>query len=276
MTPAASAKLQPAGPSSELTGSYRMALNVAKLLTSLTVIAVASLLQNAARHDLEDRIKCALGIVIFVASSWGFVALSLEARKRQEAREILAARRYQGVMKRFSEKNGWGLLSVPGHRDARIYRAERDSISLAIGEAIDFRVEADTNNAGWFKAVDCTKIDLSDVAGAQDDDSEEENEVPKPEQNEAEDGKPRRRRKDALDQDHHTEALGDIVKAAVERFDKEPEAVTDERCMAHDNEVCRSNTTVEDTEAPDDEVSKLGGSELNSEDKVLTCLSMSS
>eukprot|EP00418_Pyrodinium_bahamense_P007918 CAMPEP_0179121662 /NCGR_PEP_ID=MMETSP0796-20121207/57388_1 /TAXON_ID=73915 /ORGANISM="Pyrodinium bahamense, Strain pbaha01" /LENGTH=244 /DNA_ID=CAMNT_0020820265 /DNA_START=75 /DNA_END=809 /DNA_ORIENTATION=+ len=79
---------------------------------------------------------------------------------------------FRGVVKRYSTRNGWGLLTAvetwgemraekgqtPGgdtgaRRDVRFYRQDLTSLGLAVGDVVTFRVVADTNAPGWSRAV---------------------------------------------------------------------------------------------------------------------------
>merc|ERR1719174_1577776 len=73
---------------------------------------------------------------------------------------------HEGVVKRFSDRNGWGLIvcSIPckafangfreTRRDVRLYRKEKVACSLIVGDTVQFRAVADDDAPGWFKAVD--------------------------------------------------------------------------------------------------------------------------
>lgn len=75
---------------------------------------------------------------------------------------------YVGVIKRFSLKNGWGLITNVKHgdgacnagrdagldRDVRFYEADRVAVGLEVGDAVEFGVIQDAAAPGWSRAVD--------------------------------------------------------------------------------------------------------------------------
>eukprot|EP00929_Paragymnodinium_shiwhaense_P087157 TRINITY_DN47437_c0_g1_i1.p1 TRINITY_DN47437_c0_g1~~TRINITY_DN47437_c0_g1_i1.p1 ORF type:complete len:253 (-),score=47.28 TRINITY_DN47437_c0_g1_i1:101-859(-) len=155
--PAHLATFQPFVPSTSFVP--RLLTTSMQILTVLAVGVVSWLIQLAARSSSEDAIRAATSVVMFMVSAWGFVTLTIEGWKRDDARAATAAPRYEGVFKRFSEKNGWGLISVPGYHDVRLYREQRDLLDLSLLEEVDFRVEADSYFPGWFKASDVRRIE---------------------------------------------------------------------------------------------------------------------
>jgi hypothetical protein len=74
----------------------------------------------------------------------------------------------RGTVKRFSQRNGWGLITceVPDHqdidprspgeprRDVRFYRKEKEDLSLNVGDTVTFRAVPDSEAPGWLKVVE--------------------------------------------------------------------------------------------------------------------------
>lgn len=75
--------------------------------------------------------------------------------------------RLRGLVKRFSERNGWGLLAVIGatteaadspfvsndHKDVRFYRLDKDLLGLEIGDLLSFATTPDSTIKGWDRAI---------------------------------------------------------------------------------------------------------------------------
>lgn len=84
---------------------------------------------------------------------------------------IVAPLGYIGIVKRFSDRNGWGTFtnSKPAHfdpnnkkfeleKDVRFYIADREKHGLEVGDVVTFRAIPDDDAPTWLKAVDiCRK-----------------------------------------------------------------------------------------------------------------------
>lgn len=77
----------------------------------------------------------------------------------------------RGVVKRFSERNGWGFITCDGPlsariRDVRFYRADKLALRLSVGDAVVFRAVPDTDAPGWLMAKDLQRTGDTAVTGA--------------------------------------------------------------------------------------------------------------
>jgi len=80
-----------------------------------------------------------------------------------------------GVVKRFSDRNGWGLISVPvaglprsgktpQRQDVRFYRPDKDLLGLKVGDQVVLRAVADPQASGWLRAMDIRRPTPEDLA----------------------------------------------------------------------------------------------------------------
>lgn len=111
-------------------------------------------------------------------------ALSRPAPKSVSAVPHPPTQLHRGVVKRFSAKNGWGLitdvevLNTSGNgveytkqmaqqrlADVRFYREDQVALGLGADDSVTFRVTSDTVAAGWLKAVNLQRFAPERVAG---------------------------------------------------------------------------------------------------------------
>eukprot|EP00927_Polykrikos_kofoidii_P065179 TRINITY_DN60969_c0_g1_i1.p1 TRINITY_DN60969_c0_g1~~TRINITY_DN60969_c0_g1_i1.p1 ORF type:complete len:401 (-),score=68.74 TRINITY_DN60969_c0_g1_i1:237-1310(-) len=145
----------------------------AQLLSGVALVVISHLFRHVYFDGNEDAMRAVLGIILLGVSSWAFVMLTFEAKRREKDRAREPLERYQGVFKRFSKRNGWGLISVPGGRDVRIHRHVRDSIGLQIGEVINFALRIDPDFPGCYQADDIHRVDVPDTDSSSDSSSVE-------------------------------------------------------------------------------------------------------
>jgi hypothetical protein len=152
------------------------------VLTVIAILAVAR--ASAAGGDVAANLVAALAalaaLVALSAMSDGGrqkstqnespVQPQIDKAAQDRAYAELLQHENKGIVKRFSERNGWGLISCdiceeasgsapesknPGQprRDVRIYRKEAEALSLRVGDVVWFRAVADDDAPGWLKAV---------------------------------------------------------------------------------------------------------------------------
>jgi len=96
----------------------------------------------------------------------------------------------RGVVKRFSDRNGWGLITVgvsggqalqtvaeaakttsaqarAARRDVRFYREERDSLGVDVGDAVAFHLRRDDDANGWLCTTKMRRSSRSPEPAAQ-------------------------------------------------------------------------------------------------------------
>mmetsp|Transcript_77919 Transcript_77919/g.141702 ORF Transcript_77919/g.141702 Transcript_77919/m.141702 type:complete len:379 (-) Transcript_77919:76-1212(-) len=161
---------------------------------ALTLVAI-----GAVCRSLSDSSDIGAHLVAALAALAAIIALSVlldtspkkgksaRSTDRSEVNEAFVAQVdtsaiRHGYIKRFSQRNGWGLISceelagpaaqrsAPGagkkkrgdhrgdsnreRRDVRVYRADMDAQQLQVGSAVLFRAVPDREAPGWLKAVE--------------------------------------------------------------------------------------------------------------------------
>jgi cold shock CspA family protein len=152
-------------------------------LTIIAILAVAR--ASAAGGDVAANCVAALAalaaLVALSSMSDGGGDSSAQRESNSQSEKEAQDRVYaellnhenRGIVKRFSERNGWGLISCeigetgeevsatapdsrnPGQprRDVRFYRQDAEASSLNVGDVVWFRAEKDEDAPGWLRAV---------------------------------------------------------------------------------------------------------------------------
>lgn len=134
-------------------------------MSTATAAALATFLWDGSRPAGTAIISLA------VIASCGalFVFRLVQAKQKDRKTDVML----HGVLKRFSERNGWGLIAIDGtdlgrrardrknglRPDVRLYRAHKEALGLNVGDAVVFRAIPDVDAPAWQMAVDVSRPD---------------------------------------------------------------------------------------------------------------------
>eukprot|EP00811_Abedinium_folium_P014247 NODE_23261_length_674_cov_2.082267.p1 GENE.NODE_23261_length_674_cov_2.082267~~NODE_23261_length_674_cov_2.082267.p1 ORF type:complete len:200 (-),score=42.52 NODE_23261_length_674_cov_2.082267:74-634(-) len=94
------------------------------------------------------------------------VAMSAGSGSGTSSAEVAPNAFHTGVLTRFSERNGWGLISAGDYgtsdrsnqrRNVRLYRVDKEALSLDVGATVVFRVVQDPSVPDWLRAIDVSR-----------------------------------------------------------------------------------------------------------------------
>lgn len=173
---------------------FMMQASLARRLQSGPVIALSIFAAIAVMCAYVTGRNVAANIVAALMGIGALVTLTAASdRRKAEAERASAAtvsipqsdsepvvhldRENRGVVKRFSQRHGWGLITCAvsqdlsnsrskgePRNDVRFYGRDMEALSLNIGDAVRFRAILDDAAPGWLRATD---IQHDDGSGAQ-------------------------------------------------------------------------------------------------------------
>lgn len=194
VTPPPADAARPAGPWPPGSPAGSAALAAAIALAACAAAGSVTV-SSAVGGDTSQRFGATVAaLLVFMAlcrlinTADGAPAVKEDYTEEDAALESIAEQR--GVVKRFSDRNGWGLITVgvsggralqgvvevaktstaqarASRRDVRFYREEKDSLGVDVGDPVAFLLRRDEDSAGWLCATALRRSSRSPEPAAQ-------------------------------------------------------------------------------------------------------------